>query len=71
LFNLALETMQALLLVDIAADLHSVVVKLGIDGGSFDNKAILAVRVGNIDSEIAVVLSLRSLIVLVMLVFLT
>lgn len=56
LFDLALEAMELLDLIDVVGDLDAVVVDLSVDGGALDNQASVLAAICDKDGEIAVVL---------------
>ena len=68
LFNLAFKAMERLDLVDIVGDLNTVVVDLGVDGGTLDNKASIFATIGDKNCEITVVLGLGATFFIIALV---
>jgi hypothetical protein len=70
LLDLTLKTVELLLVADIGADLHTVVVDLGVDSGALNDHAALAALVGDVDGEVAVVLSFGASLVLLVLLLL-
>lgn len=65
LLDLTLKAVQFLLLTDVGANLNGVVVELGVNSGSFNNESTLAIWVSDVDSEVTVVLSLGSLLIII------
>ena len=62
--------MHALDLSHIVAYLHIVIVDLGVDGGAFDDKAIIAISISHKNGEVAIIFSFGALMLILFLLLL-
>ena len=62
--------MHVLDLSHIVAYLHIVIVDLGVDGGAFDDKAIIAISISHKNGEVAIIFSFGALMLILLLLLL-